>query len=122
MHVITAIGAPAPKPAPGLPPPAPSLLWRKQALAGRCTTHLLMAIVFLGASVRGSAQTAPVGARITAPIDETARTRLAGNTHPLARAEFDQGAAPATLPMERMLLVLKRSPGQETALQALLDQ
>jgi subtilase family serine protease len=46
---------------------------------------------------------------------------LKGNTHPLARREFDLGTAPATLPMERMLLVLKRSPEQETALRKLLD-
>ncbi|HSS97281.1 MAG TPA: S53 family peptidase, partial [Terriglobales bacterium] len=39
----------------------------------------------------------------------------------LARREFDQGAAPADLPMERMLLVLKRSPEQQTSLSKLLD-
>lgn len=38
------------------------------------------------------------------------------NTHPLARPEFDRGEAPSTLPMNRMLLVLKRSPEQEIAL------
>ena len=61
-------------------------------------------------------------ARITAPVDEAVLTRLAGNTHPLARPEFDQGAAPPDLPMDRMLLVLKRSPEQESTLQAMLDQ
>ncbi len=45
-----------------------------------------------------------------------------GNTHPLARAQFDQGAAPPNLPMNRMLLVLKRSDDQENALRTLLDQ
>jgi subtilase family serine protease len=47
---------------------------------------------------------------------------LQGNTHPLARPEFDQGAAPDSLPMERMLLVLQRSAEQETALRKLLDE
>jgi subtilase family serine protease len=47
---------------------------------------------------------------------------LRGNTHPLARAEYDQGAAPDSLPMERMLLVLLRSTEQETALRKLLDE
>jgi subtilase family serine protease len=47
---------------------------------------------------------------------------LQGNTHPLARPEFDQGAAPDSLPMERVLLVLQRSPEQETALRKLLDE
>src|SRR4029077_11592231 len=49
-------------------------------------------------------------------------TVLRGNTYPLALAKYDQGAAPGSLPMQRMLLVLKRAPEQETALEALLDQ
>src|SRR5258708_13002072 len=58
---------------------------------------------------------------ITQPIDESQLTVLKGNTHPLARPEFDLGTAPATLPMNRMLLVLKRSPEQDSALTKLLD-
>jgi hypothetical protein len=58
---------------------------------------------------------------ITQPIDESQLTTLKGNTHPLARPEFDLGTAPASLPMQRMLLVLKRSPEQEFALTKLLD-
>jgi hypothetical protein len=58
---------------------------------------------------------------IVQPLDETTRTVLKGNTHPLARQQFDQGAAPPSLPMERMLLVLKRAPEQESALRRLLD-
>lgn len=58
---------------------------------------------------------------ITQALDEGHLTVLRGNTHRLARPEFDLGTAPASLPMERMLLVLKRSPEQETALRRLLD-
>jgi Pro-kumamolisin, activation domain/Bacterial Ig-like domain (group 3) len=58
---------------------------------------------------------------ITEALDESRLTVLKGNTHPLARREFDLGTAPASLPMERMLLVLKRSDAQETALRKLLD-
>lgn len=58
---------------------------------------------------------------ITQALDETRLTTLDGNTHPLARPEFDLGTAPASLPMERMLLVLKRNTEQETALRKLLD-
>ena len=58
---------------------------------------------------------------ITQPLDESRLTTLKGNTHPLARPVFDLGTAPASLPMERMLLVLKRSPEQEAALRKLLD-
>ena len=68
-------------------------------------------------------QTSPAAPRplITQPIDESQLTVLKGNTHPLARPEFDLGTATATLPMQRMLLVLKRSPEQESALGRLLD-
>jgi subtilase family serine protease len=58
---------------------------------------------------------------ITQAVDEGQVTGLKGNTHRLARPEFDLGTAPATLPMERMLLVLKRSPEQQLALRKLLD-
>ena len=68
-------------------------------------------------------RTAPTAPRplITQSVDESQLTTLQGNTHPLARPEFDLGTAPASLPMARMLLVLKRSAQQEAALQQLLD-
>ena len=59
--------------------------------------------------------------RITQAINENNLILLRGNVHPLARPEFDQGPAPPDLHMDRMLLVLKRSPAQEAALQKLLD-
>ena len=68
-----------------------------------------------------SAQQAYVRPLVNAPIDEGQRIRLKGNTHPLARPQFDMAAAPADLPMDRMLLVLKRSPEQRAALLKLLD-
>jgi len=58
---------------------------------------------------------------ITQAVSEAQLTVLKGNTHPLARPQFDLGTAPASLPMQRMLLVLKRSPAQEAALRKLLD-
>ena len=58
---------------------------------------------------------------ITQAIDDAQVTVLKGNRHPFARAEFDLGTAPASLPMQRMLLVLKRSPEQQSALKKLLD-
>jgi hypothetical protein len=60
--------------------------------------------------------------RITQVVDEANLTLLKGNTYPLARPEFDRGPAPPSLPMERMLLVLTRSPEQKASLAALLDQ
>jgi len=51
--------------------------------------------------------------RIREAVDESQRLVLKGNTHPLARSQYDRGAAPPDLPLNRMLLVLKRSPEQE---------
>ncbi|MBZ5503084.1 MAG: hypothetical protein LAN59_12750, partial [Acidobacteriia bacterium] len=81
----------------------------------------LLAIALVSLPVRTGAQAgvapgAATEARITAAIDETHLTTLRGNTHPLARPQFDQGLAPSSLPMRRMLLVLQRSPAQEAAL------
>ncbi len=59
---------------------------------------------------------------ITRPVDEARRTVLKGNIYPQARAEFDRGVAPAGLPMRRMLLVLKRSDAQESALKTMLEE
>ena len=65
------------------------------------------------------AQSAPV--LVTQAVDNSVRTSLPGNVHPLARAEFDRGEAQAELSLTRMLLVLKRSLEQETALRGLID-
>ena len=64
---------------------------------------------------------APVCAQAAAagrigPIDESARVVLHGNRHPLATAANDRGEAPSALPMNRMLLVLKRDPATQSAL------
>src|ERR1700682_5536184 len=62
------------------------------------------------------AQTVSVLSRITEVVDNENRVTLRGNTHPLARPEYDRGAAPDSLPMDRMLFVLTRSREQEAAL------
>ena len=60
--------------------------------------------------------------RIVSAIDDAHVTPLTGNTHPLARPEFDQGTLDANTPLHRVVLVLQRSADQETALRRLLDQ
>jgi hypothetical protein len=72
------------------------------------------------AGAAGSGQAAP-RILISQAVNEQQRTVLKGNTHPLARGEFDRGAAPASMPMQRMILVLQRSADQESALRALLE-
>jgi subtilase family serine protease len=60
--------------------------------------------------------------RIAAAVNDAQTTVLRGNTHPFARAEFDRGVAPATLPMQHMLMVLQRSPAQEAALESFMAE
>jgi hypothetical protein len=43
------------------------------------------------------------------------RSPLPGNVHPLARAEFDQGKVSDSMPLEHIIMMLKRSPEQELA-------
>ncbi len=69
-----------------------------------------------------AAQAAAIPARITQAIDETQLVRLRGNVHPRARPEFDRGPVSDATPMDRMLLLLQRSPDQEAALRQFMDE
>jgi hypothetical protein len=84
-------------------------------------TALAFAFVLFFSLMAAGQQAATVPARITQPVNMENLVTLRGNTHPLARPEYDQGAAPDSLPTERMLLVLQRSAEQEAALRKLLD-
>jgi hypothetical protein len=59
--------------------------------------------------------------RIIQSIDDARVTTLSGNTHPLARPEFDQGTLADATPISRIVLILQRSSEQESALQQLID-
>ena len=76
----------------------------------------------LSAVQLADAQTQNVPTRITQKVDERQLVVLRGNTHPLARAEYDQGAVMDAQPLRRMLLLLQRSSEQEAALRQLLDE
>lgn len=91
-----------------------------QRLFGSRAGYFTCISVILCASAVAQAQTASVRPLITQPIDEGQLKTLAGNVHPLAKPANDQGAAPADLPMDRMLLVLNRSAVQESALETFL--
>ena len=107
-----------------------------QSLMLRNSLFVLTLILALPA-FRASAQTSPESAsaaqttvvpahltqaRITQAIDETQLVRLRGNVHPLARPEFDQGIVSDAAPMNRMLLLLQRSPEQQAALSKFMDE
>jgi len=83
---------------------------------------LLTLVWFASLASLAAAQQGGVPARIAQPIDETKLTVLKGNTHPLAQPQSDRGPAPSNLPLNRMLLVLQRSPEQATTLDTLLTQ
>lgn len=72
-------------------------------------------------NLRGFGNVGP-RARITQAIDPDQVVPLKGNVHPLARSQYDRGVAPDSLPAERMLLVLQRSPEQQAALDQLLEE
>ncbi len=84
---------------------------------------LLLAIISVPLiAQRSSGQSSAARSLITQPIEDTKLLVLKGNTYPLARPKYDQGPAPASLPMNRMLLVLKASPEQTASLHTLLAE
>lgn len=104
--------------APGFQPPVRGFM-RPRSSSFVCAVLLISFLTFSGVTF---SQEVPVQPRITQAVDDAALTTLRGNTHPLARARFDRGVAPPSMALDRMLLVLKRSPEQESALVALLDE
>jgi hypothetical protein len=60
--------------------------------------------------------------RTTALVDENVRTTLRGNLHRSARAEFDLGRVEDDMPLEHIIMVLRRSSEQETALVNHIDR
>jgi subtilase family serine protease len=61
-------------------------------------------------------------ALIVEPVNEGKLHVLKGNTRPEATAQNDAGAAPDSLAMDHMLVVMQRSAAQEQALQQTIDQ
>ena len=91
----------------------------KPILVCACLLAVLSVAFF---SQRSAGQSTVAPSLITQPIDEGKLVLLRGNTHPLARAKYDQGAAPGSLAMDRMMLVLKTTSAQGAALENLLAQ
>jgi subtilase family serine protease len=83
---------------------------------------LLAALFFCLLAANAPAQKPSIPQRITQAIDEAQLARLPGNVHPLARPEFDNGSLADSQPVNHMMLLLQRSPEQETALQQLMEE
>ncbi len=90
-----------------------------QRTLGRIAAVSLIVLSIAVLSLGASAQAVPQD-RIVQLVDDSVLTKLKGNVHPLARAEYDLGPAPTSLPMNHMELLLQRSPAQEAALEAFL--
>src|SRR5215467_12446429 len=77
----------------------------------------------IGQQVSGSTNSESVVIpRIVAPIDDNQLMELPGNVHPVTKMAIDLGTADEGLPLQRMILVLKRSDAQQRALDTFLDQ
>src|SRR6201988_4378004 len=87
------------------------------------TAKLLALLAFLSiVALSTPAQTNQARSTVTQPVNESQMVMRYGSTHPLARAEFDCGLAPDSLPMDSMMLGLKRTPEQDAALATLLRE
>jgi len=92
-----------------------------------CRSFLLALLLFTpgASSLRAQNKAVHAGRLKTSrigTIDDSVRVALHGNRHPLATAANDRGEVAADLPMQRMLLVLKRDPAAEAALQKLIAE
>src|SRR5580704_8541781 len=59
---------------------------------------------------------------VTSKVDETRTVTLPGNTRPEANTKNDRGQLRDSFPLEHMMLLLRRSPGQQQALEKLIDR
>src|SRR6185437_3626256 len=80
-----------------------------------------VAAALLFSAVVLAQQPAPA-VRITGPIDPQQLVTLHGTVHPLANAQNDRGPAPDSMELDRLHLVLKRSPAQEADLRQLVQE
>src|SRR5882757_262508 len=94
-----------------------------ETLSGTLLSALTTVALLLATSAPASAQSQPPAprSRILQAVDDARVTTLSGNTHPLASPEFDQGTLADATPLSRIVLILQRSPNQESALQQLID-
>ena len=85
-------------------------------------TILVLSVLSGTAFAAPQAGSPAVAARIVTAVDETKMITLAHSTHRLAVPQYDQGAVEDSMPMEHMLLQLRRSPEQEAALERTIDE
>src|ERR1700749_4691289 len=85
-------------------------------------TILVLSSFSGSAFAANQAGTPAIAPRMVAAVDETKMVTVAHSTHRLAVPQYDQGAVEDSLPMQHMLLQLRRSPEQEAALKQTIDE
>jgi subtilase family serine protease len=90
-------------------------------VANSIALALLLGSLLHGSAASHAASTS-LAARIVSPPDDTNRIVIPGNTRPDARAELDRGRVADSFVMNTMVLVLKRSPEQEIALDRFMEE
>ncbi len=78
---------------------------------------LPLVVLSLSASAQNSQAPSP-----SQNIDASGLVRLTGSLHPLAQARYDRGAVSDSLPVQRVLILLKPSADREAALQRFLTE
>lgn len=81
-----------------------------------------VAVSFAAPQLHAQVTPSLVTNRLTQPVDENSRVTLRGTVSPLANAANDRGAAPDSMPLDHIQVVLKRSSAQEAALKQLIRQ
>ena len=94
-----------------------------RGLLFRCVSGVSICLAFSLVST-AFAQSTPDDTQplISSTPTESALVRLEGNVHPAIRQAVDLGLVEPGFPMERMMLVLKRSPEQQQALDSFVAQ
>jgi pseudomonalisin len=84
------------------------------------TCSSFLALLLISGGCTSALAQAPAN-RVATQIDETRVTTLAGNVHPMARAEFDRGTVSEDTPLQHMVFQLKPSEAQQAELDALVE-
>jgi subtilase family serine protease len=92
---------------------------RNKLLLALCLLPMLTSFFLSFFSIAQAQSHGPV--LIRQNVDESKLVTLASNTRPEANAKYDRGLVADSLPMEHMMLQLKRSPEQEGELQKFID-
>ncbi len=87
-----------------------------------CALLVVISGFSAAAQSQSISQSAPTPARLIQPIDESKLFRLRGNVHPGAQAANDHGLVDPFTPLNRIVMVLQRSPQQESALEQLMTE